>query len=487
MSPSSELVFIGLDLGTQGVRCVAVTPEGEVTGQAERPLAPTVHPQPGHSEQDPLAWWQACTEALQALVAQVRPHVIGAISVDSTSGTFLLVGRDRRPLTPAIMYNDQRAGAEAQQVAPLARDFTARCGYGFPATFALPKLLWVKRHWPHRWEQTTRVLSAADWVVLRLTGCLCPSDWSNMLKLGYDLIERRWPAFLDTLGLSQDRLPEVVAPGNTLGRVGREGAEQTGLPEGTLVVAGCTDGTASLLASGVSRPGEVNSTLGTTLALRGVSDRLVRDLQGRVYCHLHPDGYWLPGGASNTGARPLAERFGERALREDTAAAVAAAPYATVVYPLSGRGERMPFASSEAEAVVVQADGERPGQEQEVGLGAWLQGQALVERWCFELLEELGAPVGDWAAATGGAAANDAWLQLRADVLGRQLKRPRHAFAAYGAALLAMAGYTGRKVSELGRELVEFEITVDPTPGRADVYGELLDRLKQEIRRRGWW
>ncbi|MCD6351377.1 MAG: hypothetical protein J7M26_04565, partial [Armatimonadetes bacterium] len=82
MSPSSELVFIGLDLGTQGVRCVAVTPSGEVTGQAERPLAPTVHPQPGHSEQDPLAWWQACTQALQALVAQVRPHVIGAISVD---------------------------------------------------------------------------------------------------------------------------------------------------------------------------------------------------------------------------------------------------------------------------------------------------------------------------------------------------------------------------------------------------------------------
>jgi sugar (pentulose or hexulose) kinase len=208
----------------------------------------------------------------------------------------------------------------------------------------------------------------------------------------------------------------------------------------------------------------------------------VRDAQGRVYCHLHPDGYWLPGGASNTGAGPLAREFGEGTLLGMSGEAAGLAPVAGVVYPLVGKGERMPLACPEAVGFEVERDGGRG--DTVARLAAWMQGQVLVERWCFELCEELGCEVGEWVAVTGGASRNDEWVQLRSDVLGRQLRRPAQPYAAYGAALLALAGVTGERVSELTGRLVTFECSVDPRPGRGEVYRDALAKLKEEVRRR---
>jgi xylulokinase len=345
----------------------------------------------------------------------------------------------------------------------------------------LPKILWLMRHEPAVWSATHKVLHAADFVVARLTGQAQFSDWSNALKSGYDLLERRWPDFFAALGIDVAKLPAVEAPGKPVGHVCAAASAETGLPAGTTVIAGCTDGTASLLASGISGPGEWNSTLGTTLAIRGISQGLIRDPMGRIYCHLHPDGFWLPGGASNTGAAAIAERFGEDALQSRAAEAVRHAPYRALVYPLMGSGERMPFICADAHAFTVP-----PIEGSEVRLGAWLQGQALVERWCFELCQELGAVVGDWIAVTGGAAQNEAWLRLRANVLGRHVRRPKYPFAAFGTALLAMAGHRGQPVSRLIHQLVRFDLEIAPDLSHTREYTELLGRLRDEVRRRGW-
>lgn len=475
----SRDVYLGLDLGTQGVRCVAVACDGEVTASAEQALGPASPTAPGYSEQDAEDWWAACCEGLQALTAQLDQARPAAICVDSTSGSFVPVDATCQPLRAAIMYDDARAVEEAAEVRAAARDFTRRLGYGFPATFALPKILWLARHEPQVWLRTARILHAADFIVARLTGEARYSDWSNALKTGYDLLERRWPDFLSGIGIDVEKLPAVVAPGTVVGEVAASAVAQTGLPAGLPVVAGCTDGTASFVASGASAPGEWNSTLGTTLAIRGVAKELIRDPQGRIYCHLHPDGFWLPGGASNTGAGPLATRFGEEILIGRSAEAVARAPYDAVVYPLVSKGERLPLSCPTAEGFAIDEPADELGR-----LGAWMQGQALVERWCFDLCAELGCEIADWIAVTGAASRNDAWLQLRADVLGRQLRRPKYPAAAYGAALLAMAGVTGRRVSELVSEMVRFDKIVDPRKENEATYQRLLDRLKKETQRR---
>jgi sugar (pentulose or hexulose) kinase len=472
-------VYLGLDLGTRGVRCAAVDDSGRVLTVLEKLLPKPPPLPPGQAEQDPESWWRACCHCLGAVGYALGEREPAALCLVSTSGTIVPVDAQLRPLRRALMYDDGRAYAEAQEVNAAAADFTARLGYAFAPAFALPKILWLVRHEPEVWERTHRLLHAADYLLARLSGEARFSDWSNALKSGYDLLERRWPDFLGKLGIAVDKLPEVVRPGTVVGTVCAQAAKVTNLPSGLPLVAGCTDGTASLLAAGVSAPGEWNSSLGTTLAIRGISTHLVRDRQGRLYCHLHPDGFWLPGGASNTGAGPLAEEFGEEALHTQAAAAVAGAPYEALVYPLGGRGERLPVANPFAERLVVD---EPPSAVER--LGAWLQGQALVERWCFALCEQLGCPVGDWIAVTGGAARNEAWLQLRADVLGRQLRRPRQPFAAYGAALLAMAGHTATPVSELCRQLVSFAVRIDPRPEHAATYERLLQRLQAECQRR---
>jgi xylulokinase len=471
--------YLGLDLGTQGVRCVAVDEAGGVLASVEKALPPPPEVSAGRAEQEAEAWWPVCAEALAEVCAGRDGVEPAAVSVDSTSGTFVPVDAVGRALRPALMYNDARAVAEAEEINGLATDFTARLGYGFPAAFALPKILWLARHEPEIWARTAKVLHAADFVVARLCGEVRYSDWSNALKSGYDLLEERWPDFIVAIGIDPAKLPDVVPSGSVAAEVSAEAAEETGLPAGLPIVAGCSDGTASLLATGISAPGEWNSTLGTTLAIRGISADLVRDPQGRIYCHRHPDGLWLPGGASNTGAGPLAVRFGEDTLLADSARAAAAAPYDAIVYPLVGRGERMPLSCPAAEGFAI-GEPEDPVAR----LGAWMQGQALAERWCFELCEELGCPVGEWVAVTGGAARNDAWLQLRADVLGRELRRPRHAHAAYGSALLAMAGRRGEKVSEIARRVVEFEVAIEPRAQRAAAYAELLARMKAAVAER---
>ncbi|KPC84256.1 carbohydrate kinase, partial [Streptomyces sp. NRRL WC-3753] len=98
-------------------------------------------------------------------------------------------------------------------------------------------------------------------------------------------------------------------PGTVLGTVCAAAAEATGLPEGTAIAAGMTDGCAAQIGAGALTPGAWNSVLGTTLVLKGVSPHLIRDPHGVVYCHRGPDGTWLPGGASSSGAGVLARHF----------------------------------------------------------------------------------------------------------------------------------------------------------------------------------
>ncbi len=191
--------YLGLDLGTQGVRCVAIDGDGRVLASAERSLPPPPRADAGRAEQDAESWWPASADCLAELCAAREGAEPAAISVDSTSGTIVPVDARGAALRSALMYNDARAVAEADEVNALAGDFTARLGYGFPAAFALPKIVWLARQEPDLWARTAKVLHAADFVVARLCGEVRWSDWSNALKSGYDLVELRWPGFIEDL------------------------------------------------------------------------------------------------------------------------------------------------------------------------------------------------------------------------------------------------------------------------------------------------
>lgn len=482
-------LLVGLDVGTQGARAIVCDESGRVVALCSRSFSSDVSVDglpSGRFEQHPRVWWEAAESALVDVVAALKETgrnvgEIAAIAVDSTSGTILPVDDTGEPLRPALMYNDGRAEAEAKECNAAGAEFTDKLGYKFGSSFGLPKILWLARHEPNIWHNASRIIHAADYIVGKLTGDFSITDNSNAMKTGYDLMDGRWPEFIGTeLGIDVGRLPNVVSPGEVIGAVSAQCASSTGLAAGTNVVGGVSDGTAGFVASGASGIGEWNSTIGTTLVMRGVSRELVKDPLGRVYCHKHPDGYWLPGGASNVGGECLAKVFPNDDYDKLNACIGALLPTAMLVYPLMKRGERLPFVDGAAEGFVC---GEA-GTLEEL-YAAYLEGVAFVERWCFELMAELGAEVGDTVYATGGGAKSLEWMGIRACVLRRQLVRPAVTDSAMGAAVVAASRTVYSSLNEASKAMIRRDAEVGPVDRMVELYQKRYSAFRRECAKRG--
>ncbi|MGW7052702.1 FGGY-family carbohydrate kinase [Streptomyces sp. NPDC054887] len=461
---------MGIDLGTQSVRAVVVTTRGHLLGSGSAPLAGR---RTGvRHEQDPADWWAAVCAATRAALAGPAARRVHALAVCSTSGTVLLTDPYGRPLTPGLMYDDGRAAPEAHEA-------------GVAPSWGLPKALWLARRWGATGSaaRPVRLAHQADTVTARLTGGPVATDSGHALKTGYDLEHDTWPkGALAFLGLGTALFPDVVRPGTVLGTVTAGASGETGIPAGTLVVAGTTDGCAAQIASGALRAGAWNSVLGTTLVLKGVTPEPVRDPAGVVYNHRSPDGNWLPGGASSVGAGALSAAFpGADPARLDRLAA-RHEPSVALAYPLVSRGERFPFRAPDATAFVCGA-----GTSEGDRWAALLQGVAYTERLCLDYLHHLGAPVDGPLTFTGGAARSAYWNRLRADILGRPAYIPEQTEPALGMAVLAAHGAgAAPDLAGAAHAMVRIREVVEPHPRRTAAFADPYARFVGELERRGW-
>jgi len=482
-----EHLFVGIDLGTSGVRTMAVSETGHVAARVSMSLAAaTVVQEHGLHEQQPEAWWEAVCEASSALMAQLRakgipPDTLTALAVDGTSGTLVCVDQAGSPVRPGIMYNDSRAAVEAEELNAPAGDFCQRMGYRFKSSFALPKIAWVRKHERERFNRTAHLMHQADYIVARLTGEFNVSDYSNALKTGYDLIEGCWPSWLGHIGGVMQRLPRVVAPGTVVGKVSSSASERTGLPCGLPVVAGASDGTAACIASGIRNPGDYNTTLGTTLVFKGVSRRPCSHPDGIVYSHKLPGGLWLPGAAGNTGCEWITKYFPGQDLARLDAAAAERLPNRHIAYPLVRRGERFPFLCDTTEGFCLPAPADETDR-----YAAYLQGVAFVERLSYELLDEVMGASGGEVFSTGGGSVSDVWMQCRADATGRTIHRPASPESAFGSAVLAAAGTVHSDLRTATREMANVERTFAPLAETADSYCRLYREFCAELENRGY-
>ncbi|MGI8413080.1 MAG: FGGY-family carbohydrate kinase [Solirubrobacteraceae bacterium] len=487
--------WLGLDLGTQSVRALVVSGDGAVLGAGSAPLT-SRRSGPRH-EQDPEQWWTALSAACRQSMAELpakSTREIEALAVCGTSGTILLVDGAGDPRCAALMYDDSRALEEAGRANEAGAGAWEALGYQMQPTWALPKLLWLL-HEHGDCAQDARLAHQVDFVTRRLIGREVPADSSHALKTGYDLLHEAWPHdVMAALRVPEGMLPRVVRSGTELGRVGRAGAQATGIPQGTAVIAGMTDGCAAQLAAGALSAGSWNSVLGTTLVLKGVSRERIQDPHGVVYSHRSPDGDWLPGGASSTGAGVLSHRFPGRNLAALDRLAAQREPAGALAYPLVSRGERFPFLAPQAEGFMIGSPADEASE-----YAALLQGVAYVERLCFDHLDRIGAPTGGKLSLTGGAARSRYWCQLRADVLGREVRRVEHAEPALGMAVLAAA--SGRRLSgtaaqpnppeahalsETAAAMVRVRDVIEPRREGSDRFREPYVRLVDELAHRGW-
>jgi sugar (pentulose or hexulose) kinase len=484
---------IGVDMGTQGIRAMAVASNGTVVARASVPLPPET---PGTApagifEQDAEEWWHATCSVLGQLgerltMAGIAPDAVKTLCVAGTSGTFVPLDSSHRPLRPALMYSDSRAVNEVQRCNSVLSDLTAKLGYRFNSSFALPKLLWLCEHEPETWEHTTLIAHQVDYIIGRLTAVWGVSDYTNAFKTGYDLLAEHYPSHIaGDLGVSLERLPRVVPPGTPIGPLMPSIANALKLSPRTLVVAGLTDGCASQFAAGATEPGDWVSSLGTTLTIKGVSAELVKDPQGRIYCHRHPERGWLPGGASNTGGEILAQRFPDADLAAYDTRAAALVPTSLLAYPLVRHGERFPFVAPNAEGFIV-AESDLLQLHPDLVYTAYLEGVALLERLAYEVVTELGAPVVGPIRTVGGAAHSNLWLRIRASACNRPFIVPVVADAAMGAAVLAATGHLHPDLRSATRAMVRNGNEVTPDLALVPVYEERYARFKDELRARGY-
>lgn len=413
------MISLGIDFGTSGARAVVIDDQANVRAKAnyafeKSHLADATH-------------WQT---ALFCLIEQIPVEIrreIGAIAINGTSSTVLLCDDTGSPQDTPLLYNDARGIAVMDKLRAIAPAHHTVLS----ATSSLAKLLW----WEARGagKEVKYFLHQADWLAFLLHGQLGISDYHNALKLGYDVENLRYPAWLTNLPLFS-LLPTVIVPGTPVGEVTAPIAHRFGFRRDCVVCAGTTDSIAAFLASGASSPGEAVTSLGSTLALKLLSHTKVEDSRYGIYSHRLGD-LWLTGGASNTGGAVLRQFFTDHQLESYSRQIDANQESQLDYYPLLKRGDRFPINDPQLPPRLEP----RPENSTEF-LHGLLESIARIEARGYYLLQQLDATPLTRVYTAGGGAKNPVWTKIRARHLKVPLVLPLHTEAAYGTAILAIRG-----------------------------------------------
>jgi len=422
--------FIGIDLGTSGCRACLIDADKQLISEAR-----VAFPEPDINsttvEQDANIWWRAVLEVLEELSQHPAAKNLRAIAVDGTSSTTLVTDNQYQPLAPALMYNDSRAIAEAEQVQQIAPS-TASAVYG--ASSSLSKLLWLLKHYP----EAKKVLHQADYIAGSLCGNFV-SDFNNSLKLGFDPVTKSWPEWIDSFNFPLSLLPEVTAPGTVIGNLKPELQQKLGFDHEVKIVSGTTDSIAGFLATGAHQPGDAVVSLGSTIAIKVLNDEPVNSYQQGIYSH-KINQQWLVGGASNAGTTVLRSLFNNNELQEYSSALNFTEPTGLSYYPIPKPGERFPVYNPEQPCVLSP----RP-ENTVIFLQGILESLTAIEKSCYQALLDRGVKSIERLFTIGGAHNNKPWMHYREEELGFVTATALSTEACFGTALLAQQGYNQRQ------------------------------------------
>ena len=447
-------MYLGIDLGTSGVKLVLLDDSHRIVALADAPLGLS-RPQPLWSEQDPQDWWRALEQAMAQLGSQAPTALAGVRAVGLSGqmhGAVLLDGH-QRVLRPAILWNDGRAAEECKElerIEPRSREITGNLAMpGFTA----PKLLWVRRHEPAVFAEVRTVLLPKDWLRLQLTGELASdmSDASGTLWL--DVAQRRWSeAMLSACGLTLAHMPQLMegsAPGATLRP---ELARAWGLPDRVIVAGGAGDNAAGAVGVGVVRAGQGLVSLGTSGVIFLASDAHRPATQQAVHAFAHAlPGRWHQMSVMLSAASALAwitrvtGHVDEAALLEEVAQlSLDRRAQAPLFLPYLS-GERTPHNNPQASGAFA---GLRLEHDRAALAYAVIEGVAFGLKDGWAAMRD-GSARAQELALVGGGARSDLWAQLLASALGSVLRRHEgaQAAAAVGAARLAWLADGGDEAS----------------------------------------
>ncbi len=474
---------IGVDVGSQSIKAVLVDDSGSVTATAAAPLT-MHHAGSGCAEQSPADWVSQLTSAVREVTARAHGDV-EAIGLASQVDGVVPVDAKLSPLHDAIIWLDRRAVAQATAFVERAGDdeLFASTGLNADASHGAPKMMWLREHQPHAWAQTRWLLPVGGFLVAWLTG-ECVQDPSNASStMLYDLRSGDYSdALCAAADLDRSLLPPVASATSVAGTLTQAAADALGLTTACRVVVGTGDEHAASLAAGVVGPGVIADVTGTAEPVTGASAEALLDTTRLVETHAHAiDGVFLienPGFVSGGSTlwlaallkRPQADMFDLAREAPPGSDGVTFIPALTGAMTPRWNAKMRGYFS-----------GLSINHGQEHVARAVLEGCAFAVRDVVDQLDAMGL-AGDEVRIVGGGGRSQLWNQIKADVLGRPVRRVlSKEGCALGGAMLAgvAAGFFADVPDAVGRTIELADDQIIPDHDRVAVYAEAYDSYRR--------
>ena len=475
------MMFLGLDIGTSGVKAIIVDERDRQMASASAPLT-VDRPQPLWSEQNPSAWWDATASALDQLASENHEMMAGVAAMGLSGqmlGVTLLDDKDR-PIRPALLWNDGRAAAECKDLVERLPNMVDIVGCQPMAGFCAPKILWLSRHEPDAIRNARRILLAKDYVRLLLSGEAI-SDYSDAsATLLMDVRAGKWsPEIAEACGISTEVLPALSESGVIAAHLRKDLALRWNLPANLPIAGGAGDNMSGAIGAGATQKGDAYISLGTSGVYFVANDRFIPAREGGMHTHRHArPGLFAQHGCVLSAASALSWIVDILKVPsiEGFLADIEAKEFVPDEIPVFTpylSGERTPHNDPLATATFSHlsfATGP-------LHLGrAVLDGVAFAIADCHDALRDAGAPI-ERIALIGGGSRSRFWGEIIATVIGHSLHVPVGAELgpALGAARLARQAVGG---DLLGPAVQSDLAVIAPIPDWVDAYRERRFRYR---------
>lgn len=469
-------MYIGLDLGTSGLKAVLINMDQVIVAEAQVPLKST-RPQAGWSEQDPSDWTAATQVVMTALAAQTPLNSVRGIGLSGQMHGATLIDVAGDVLMPCLLWNDTRAAVQAAALdaEPVFRDITGNIVF---AGFTAPKVKWVLTHHPDIFARIDKVLLPKDYLRFWLTG-EAVSEMSDAAGTSWlDTAKRDWSdELLAKTGLTRAQMPGLVEGSEVSAILRHSLALKWGLPKGVVVAGGGGDNASSAVGVGVVKAGDAFVSLGTSGVLFAASDAYQPDAASAVhtFCHALPDT-WHQMGVILAAADALnwyAARIGQDVANLTAKLGRVQAPSRALFLPYLG-GERTPHNDANIRGAFLHLD---HGDDTVAMTRAVLEGvtHAFVDN--FNALKSTGTQI-NRLIGVGGGTKSDYWVKAIATALDMPIEIPVAGDfgGAFGAARLGMMAANGVGVQIATTPKIDH--IIDPNTSLTSAFSEAHTRYR---------
>lgn len=475
------MLYIGIDLGTSAVKLLLMDGNGEIKKIVSKEY-PLFFPNPGWSEQNPEDWFEQSMNGLKELTAECDKSQIAGISFGGQMHGLVVLDEEDNVIRPAILWNDGRTGEETEYLNTVVgketlSKYTANIAF---AGFTAPKILWMKRHEPERFQKIKKIMLPKDYLVYRLCGTFCTdiSDASGMLLM--DVKNKCWSKeMLEICSITEEQLPKLYESYEVVGSLKKNIAEELGMTEEVKVIAGAGDNAAAAVGTGTVGEGMCNISLGTSGTIFISSKKFKVDENNALHSFAHADGnYHLMG--CMLSAASCNKWWSEEILKTtdfvNEQAGITKLGENNVFYLPYLMGERSPHNDPKVRAAFIGMSMDTTREEM---TQAVLEGVAFGLRDSLEVARSLGINIAR-TKICGGGAKSPLWKKIIANVMNIKVEViESEEGPALGAAMLAAVGCGEYPdVETATKQFVKTVDTVEPEKELVEKYEERYQKFK---------